>query len=287
MDLGKIKTDYNGFKKIIEIANQITLDPNKGLKLKMTSWVDANMCAPLGAIFHKHNLQGNKIRISEIAEKVQNIMQKNHFLPHFGGGEKPDSYHTTIEYKQFENSREYGQEFQEYVDKSFKSKRMGLPKMTPALVKRFRESLYEIFLNAIEHSDTKYGIFACGQFYPNLHRLIFTIADLGIGIDGNIEKKLGIKYSSEFAIRWALSGKTTRLDRPGGLGLQLIREFISLNKGRLIIVSGDCYGEIKSNDILTETYSERFPGTVVTISIDTADKKSYCLSSEIDQKAIF
>lgn len=288
MDLGKIKTDYDGFKRIVEIANQITLDPNKGLKLKMTSWVDANMCAPLGAVFHKHNLQGNKIHISEISKRVQEIMQKNHFLSLFGGSDKPDSYHTTIEYKQFENTSEYQhKQFQEYVDKYFKSKRMGLPQMTPALIKRFRESLHEIFLNAMEHSDTKYGIFACGQFFPNLHRLIFTIADLGIGIDGNIEKNLGVKPSSENAIRWALSGKTTRLDRPGGLGLQLIQEFINLNKGRLIIVSGSGYGEIKGGNILTETYSERFPGTVVTISIDTADKKTYCLGSEIDQKTIF
>ena len=81
----------------------------------------------------------------------------------------------------------------------------------------------------------------------------------------HIKKNLGVKFSSESTIKWALSGKTTRRDRPGGLGLQLIQEFIKLNKGRLIIVSGSGYGEIKSGSILTETYSERFPGTVVTI----------------------
>ena len=288
MDIGKIKTDYDGFKRIIEIANQITSDPSKGLELKMANWVDANMCAPLGAILHKHNLQGNRIQISEISKRVQEVMQKNHFLQKFGVIEKPDSYHTTIEYRQFEDTNEFHRkQFQEYVNKYFKSKSMGFPHMTPELIKKFRESLYEIFLNAIEHSDTRCGIFACGQFFPGKHKLIFTIADLGIGIDGNIEKNLGVKLSSENAIKWALSGKTTRRDRPGGLGLQLIQEFISLNNGQLIIVSGSGYGELKSGSILAEKYSERFPGTVVTISIDTADKKSYCLSSEIDQKAIF
>jgi len=117
--------------------------------------------------------------------------------------------------------------------------------------------------------------------------LHFTIADLGIGIGGNIHRHLGIRFSPENAIKWAISGKTTRRERPGGLGLQLIREFIKLNKGRLIIVSGAGYWELSKGKVSTRTFSRPFPGTVVTIDIDTADTTSYCLSSEIGSSDVF
>jgi len=117
--------------------------------------------------------------------------------------------------------------------------------------------------------------------------LRFTIADLGIGIDGNIYKNLQRKLPAEVAISWAISGRTTRRGRSGGLGLQLIQEFIKLNQGRLIIVSNSGYWELSKGKVSTGTFSRPFPGTVVTIDIDTADKTSYCLSSEIGSFDVF
>lgn len=282
--LGQIKSNFNGFQRIIELDNQFFADD---CEIDMSNWVDGNMCAPLGAILYRKKIKDVKISMSDIPQNVESIMQKNHFLSQFGWSEKPDSYGTTIEYRRFEMVSKVYEQFLKYVITYFRARSRGLPKMTPALLKKFRESLFEVFLNAIEHSDTQHGIFACGQFFPMRNRLNFTIADLGVGIDGNIRKNLGVSLTSENAIKWALSGKTTRRDRPGGLGLQLIQEFIRLNKGRLIIVSGQGYCELSGGQISTGTFSDAFPGTVVTIVIDTADKSSYCLGSEIDPSDIF
>lgn len=282
--LGQIKTGFNGFQKILELGNQIIPED---YEINISNWIDANMCAPLGAILHRKKTENIPIQISNISSMVKSILRKNHFLLQFGMAEKPDSYGTTIEYRRFEMVGKVYEDFKQYVIRYFRSGSLGLPEMTPALLKRFRESLFEIFSNAIEHSDTKEGIFTCGQFFPNRKRLHFAIADLGIGIGGNIYRHLKIKLSSENAIKWAISGKTTRRDRPGGLGLQLIREFINLNKGRLIIVSGAGYWELSKGRVSTHTLSKPFPGTVVTIVIDTADKTSYCLSSEIGSSDVF
>lgn len=281
LTLGTIKTNSNGFQRIVELNSQIT----KGCEIDISNWIDANMCALLGAIFHKKKDMG--IRISVISLGVKEILQKNHFLSQFDLSEKPDSYGTTIEYRRFEIDCSMDEQFRKYVIRYFRQRSLGLPKMTLALLKRFRESLFEIFLNAVEHSYTQEGIFACGQFFPQRRRLHFTIADLGIGIDGNIHKKLQKRLSAEDAIKWAISGKTTRRDRSGGLGLQWIQDFIKLNQGRLIIVSGAGYWELSKGVVSTHALPTPFPGTAVTIVIDTADKNSYCLSSEIDPSGIF
>ena len=95
--------------------------------------------------------------------------------------------------------------------------------MSAGLFRKLQESLYEIFSNAVIHSETRLGIYACGQFFPNKHRLDFTIVDLGIGIRENVRRKAGLDLTAPLAIAWAMEGKnTTKRGRiPGGLGLKL------------------------------------------------------------------
>jgi len=290
LSLGQIKTGFNGFQRILELGNQIIPED---YEINISNWIDANMCAPLGAILYRKKTENVPVCIitdtslTGISLMVRSILRKNHFLSQFGVTEKPDSYRTTIEYRRFETVGRVYEDFKQYVIRYFRPGSLGFPEMTPELLKRFRESLFEVFSNAIEHSYTQQGIFTCGQFFPNRKRLTFSISDLGIGIDGNIYRNLQRKLPAEDAIKWAISGKTTRRGRSGGLGLQLIREFIKLNQGRLIIVSSAGYWELSKGKVSTRTLSRRFPGTVVTIDIDTSDKTSYCLSSEIGSSDVF
>ena len=113
------------------------------------------------------------------------------------------------------------------------------------------------------------------------------MADLGIGIHGSVYKNLGIKFSPEEAIQWALSGKTSRRNRSGGLGLQLLQDFIKLNCGKLVIISDTGYWEYGDGNQYLKKLSLPFPGTVVNIEVNTADINSYCLSNEIDASDIF
>jgi hypothetical protein len=114
------------------------------------------------------------------------------------------------------------------------------------------------------------------------------MADLGIGIRRNVKEKLGLKMTSQEAIEWAMEGNTTkRGPRPGGLGLKLIREFIKLNNGKLILVSDRGFWHLSAGRVETRRFENSFPGTVVSIEINTADTASYCLSSELDLSDIF
>ena len=142
---------------------------------------------------------------------------------------------------------------------------------------------------SILHSHTKLGIFSCGQFFPRQDRLDFTVADLGISIPENIKNYTGHELSPEEAIIWATKeGHTTKRSHlPGGLGLKILCEFIDLNGGCLQIVSDAGYWQRRNCKIVTKSLSYAFPGTVVSVEINTADTGSYALASELNPEEIF
>ncbi len=221
-----------------------------------------------------------------IDEKVEDILSRNGFLSHYGGKKIPDSRGTTISYQRFDV--EDGRHFSGYIESEF-IHRPEIPAMSPGLVKKFHQSIFEIFNNAVLHSGTVSGIFSCGQFFPKQEKLNFTVADLGVGIPRNVKDYTGRHLSSVDAIIWATQDNNTtkRAGVSGGLGLKLLGEFIELNGGCIRIVSDDGYWEKKKNDIFTTKLSHPFPGTVVGMEINTADTSSYGLASEVSADDIF
>lgn len=287
MFLKDIRSDYEGFSQLIHIFSEMkkTVAQNIEIEMKDVHWFEANMCAPLGAILYKVSRKLNTVILANISSDVEKILSKNGFLSNYGHETKPDTYRTTIEYKRFEPKDD--RYFSSYIEKHLIGK--GIPAMSTGLLKKFRESIFEIFSNSVIHSDTKLGIFSCGQYFPKNYRLDFSIADLGMGIQHNVKQKKGLDYTAEQAIKWALEGKNTTKTGsiPGGLGLKLLREFIELNRGRIQIVSDKGYWEFSGGKVSTNNFSEPFPGTVVNIEINTSDTSSYCLTSEIKPEDVF
>jgi hypothetical protein len=76
-------------------------------------------------------------------------------------------------------------------------------------------------------------------------------------------------------------GHTTRKGKiPGGLGLKMLREFITRNQGRIQIVSDRGYWQLDAGQETLTRMEHAFPGTVVNIEINTADQASYRLRTE-------
>ncbi|MBB3590878.1 hypothetical protein FHX08_001222 [Rhizobium sp. BK529] len=149
--------------------------------------------------------------------------------------------------------------------------------MTEALRGKIYEGLDEVFMNASIHSNSSTAIFACGQFFPKYERIDFSITDGGIGISGAYKQAFSRDISALDAIEWAMTeGSTTRVgDIPGGLGLKILRRFIRLNCGRFIVVSRDGYWTEQGGVAEKKQLSLDFPGTVVTIEVNTADTRAY------------
>ncbi len=284
---GEIRSDYKGFVGLIRLAESMRgcVFDNIDIDMRNVAWLDANMCASFGAILYKVGRVPNTVTLSNIQKPLETILSKNGFLSHYGREKKQNTYGTTIEYKRFEPRDD--RYFVAYVEENIVGK--GIPEMSQGLREKYVESIFDIFSNVITHSRTQMGIFSCGQFFPKKKRLYFSISDLGVGIRQNVEEHTGQDLTAEKAITWAMDGRNTTKDGPipGGLGLKLLREFITMNKGRIQIVSDRGYWELSDGKTTTRSFPEPFPGTTVNIEINTADTSSYCLSSEIQPEDIF
>lgn len=286
--LPSIRHDRDGFQALVEF-NARTGDAvfeDIEIDMALVTWLDADMCAAFGAILYRLSAELNEIKLTGITSAVEGSLSRNGFLSHYGRKKTPDRYGTTIPYHRFEIKDD--RYFARYIENQFVHRR-EMPSMSTGLQKKFRESVFEIFNNAVIHSQTKMGIFSCGQFFPKKSRLVFTVADLGIGIRRNIRQNAGTDMRADEAIAWATEGRnTTKKGRiPGGLGLKLLREFITLNKGVLRIVSDAGYWELSRGATQTSLLTHAFPGTVINIEIKTSDKQSYALASELSTSDVF
>jgi len=287
LHLTDIRSSYEGFSELSQLAHQLEscfLD-EADIDMSHVSWFDANMCAPFGAILYRTSQALNTVSIANIRSKIQTILCKNGFLANYGYPIMPDTYRTTIPYKRFQNQD--GRYSASYVNMHLRGK--GMPQMTRGLRKKLLESILEIFSNAVTHSRTELGIFSCGQYFPKKDRLDFSIADLGMGIRQNILVRRNIDLPAEQAIQWAISERnTTKTGRvPGGSGLKILREFISMNVGRMQIISDRGYWEFRERKEVLKRMVDPFPGTVVNLEFNTADTDSYCLDSKIDPGDVF
>ncbi len=288
LNIGTIRSNCNGFDCIADIAvkTKDTLFDSIKLDFSSCSFFEANMTAPLYAIIAQLRDELNDVSIINIPSGVNTILRKNKFLKVFNQPGLTDTNQTTLPFKIFKLNA--GDHFNDYLNTYMKGR--GIPVMSEALTKRFRQSLLEIFLNATIHSQSESGIFTCGQFYPQKCRLDFTIADAGVGIRENVRKYTGkAKLSSCKAIEWAMTeGNTTKTgNQPGGLGLKLIKDFIQMNSGKFQVVSRFGYYEFSANNEFFRKMDNDFPGTCINIEINTEDKSIYYLKSELKSDDIF
>ena len=286
--LPAINLDSTSFEMLADLNNQskeLTFDVIE-IDMGETEWFAADMCAVLGAILHSMRRRLNKVSLLNIQPAVEEVLSKNGFLSHYGHAQIPDEWGTTISYKRFDITDDH--HFANYIESEFIN-RPEIPEMSDILLKKFRESIFEIYSNSVLHSQTELGIFSCGQFFPNQDRLVFTVADLGVGIRFNINNHTRQELTAEEAIIWATEeGNTTkRGNLPGGLGLKILRDFIDLNGGCIQIVSDTGYWIRENSKAVTEQLNYPFPGTIVSVEINTADEHTYLHASEINAENIF
>ena len=146
------------------------------------------------------------------------------------------------------------------------------------LRKHIVENIWEIIQNGIIHSNSEFGVSACGQVYPKMKYFEVAFYDSGIGIVNNVKQFLGKnhKLTDPSLIEWALQkGNSTFSNKPNaGLGLYFLRHFIKINKGNFQIISGKgFFGHINSQKEEKTTLGNIFDGTLVNIRINISDNK--------------
>lgn len=102
--LQDIHSNYEGFAALNDLAAQTRESVFASIEIDMsqTTWMDANMCAPLGAVLYKVGRELNTVRLTNVPHNVEAILAKNGFLCNYGWPKREDTYGSTVEYKRFE-----------------------------------------------------------------------------------------------------------------------------------------------------------------------------------------
>ena len=175
-----VKSNEAGFNWLANVSRQILLlwRDNVVFDARQLRFFDANLCAPFGALLYGAKNNEIEIDLGHVRGDVLKIWSKNYFLREFGGTPMADEFATTLEYRQFE-LQQNPKEFAEYIECELMARDRDLPPMSDETRHEIMNSIHEIFANAQFHSQSRNGIFGCGQFFPTRNRLSFTLADLG------------------------------------------------------------------------------------------------------------
>lgn len=282
--LSTVRSNREGFECLGDLAKRTRNLFADELELDMSGvdFFDANMAAPLGAVLARVTDNFNAVEIVDAPDTVERILRKNRFLTRFRYKSLSDDNRTTVPFRRFRLSDEGA--FEEYIRRQFRGK--GIPRMSKAARRVFEKKVFEVYQNAVIHSESQVGVFACGQFFPRKNRLDFTVADAGIGVRGAVRRYFrNSRISSIPALKWALkpSNTTKRGSQPGGLGLQFLQNFSRLNRGKLQIATRFAFYEFNCGAEDFQKMSASFPGTAVTIEVNTADTATYVLATEATQ----
>ncbi|HSS22230.1 MAG TPA: ATP-binding protein [Pyrinomonadaceae bacterium] len=147
----------------------------------------------------------------------------------------------------------------------------------------------EIYINAFEHSRSPVGIFSCGQHYPKRRMVSLSAVDFGVGIPHKVRSyKATPTISADKAMEWAFQrGTTTRkTGAGGGLGLDLLKQLVTVNGGSLTVFSHDGCAVILNSAERYHTREPHFGGTMITITL-RCDAAYYRLMDESANEPLF
>lgn len=280
-----IKSNKQGYQDLLAIYVQIKDCNFETIQLDCfkTQWFDANLFALLGAFLSDVKVL-NSVSFINLSNSLKKVMIRNGFLQRNKSVEE-EKYKTAIPYQKFKSNEEQG--FCNYIEKEL-LQRDEFPVMSDLLKKKMSQKMIEIFTNAHQHSQSDF-VYTCGQYYREKSKLSFTIADMGTTIQENVKSFQKKSISAIDAIIWAVDEGTTTRPRsaglPGGLGLNLLREFAKMNKGRIQIVS-DCalWEQSEIGKIATFKLDNAILGTIVNIEFNLSDTASYKLRHEPEIK---
>lgn len=261
-----IRINYDSIVALLKLDDELkNLEfCNCAIKPK-TPWFDGELCSLLSAILTRRREQNSlslTFDFSETNNGVVSILMRNGF---FAQKSINDINNTIIPVKSFD--RIQNEAFIDYIKEHFIGNKFPFPKN---FTQDIKNALAEIFSNCEIHSETK-KVYSAGQYFPQKGKnglFSFCLTDLGIGIPTLVKnKRIGQERTSEDAIRWAFEKSNTTIeDRPGGLGLNSLKEKALQNNGQLIVVSRDIYFDATTD--VCQYLPFDFEGTSVILTLN-------------------
>jgi signal transduction histidine kinase len=239
-----------------------------------------NAIAFLGGLARLVESRGGSVTFDwdSCSQRILKRVQQNGFSQIFGGPAASSVGHT-VPYR--EDLIQDPNAIARYLQENWLGRGwMNISRLlTDAIVGR----VWEIYANAFEHGHSDVGVVTCGHHYQNTKELGLTVVDFGVGIPANVRGYLGKSVPASVALRWAfLRGTTTKRDVTSrGIGLDLLKEFVKLNNGRLEFYSHEGQAVITRERESFDELPLGFRGTLVTITFQ-CDGLSYRFADETE-----
>ncbi|WP_137595156.1 ATP-binding protein, partial [Escherichia coli] len=230
-----------------------------------------NAVAFLGGTIRSLQHKGVSVFINwlSIPSKIMATLKQNSFCSTLGYGSPMNVGHA-IPYR--EDPKEDVNSILDYLTQNWIGK--GWVRVSEPLRDAIAGKVWEIYANSFEHSQSKIGVFSCGQHFKRKNELVLSVVDFGVGIPHKVREYLSsdvraASLSAEVCLRWAcISGNTTATADgiPRGLGLHLLKELVRVNNGKLELYSHDGYVKISSQGEEYKTLPFFFSGTILNIT---------------------
>lgn len=310
-----IRSDDAGFEVGFKIAKKIIENPINYYSFDFTncSKLSHNGVVLLGGLaryvanqkttkvdLFKKNLSnfGTNFQVETMSALLSENLINNNFLSYFKEINNFKPHYEKGEYIGYrEHNNILNENFlTEYLENGWLSNDKLI--LSQALKAEIISRIIEIFMNAYGHGvsrqvNDQLGIYSCGEYDKKLKKLHISVLDFGVGIVNNVMTNRPDITNELEAIDWALKlGNSTNTDSinssiPRGLGFELLREFVTVNKGELRIYSNSVKACTTSSGSYKISDNEfNFPGTLVSITIN-CDNRKYMFASEAKSPHLF
>ncbi|AUT01651.1 ATP-binding protein [Nostoc sp. CENA543] len=287
LQIPTVNDELEDFDCLFQLWQQVNEDSSEVIFDFSKCWfLRPNAVAFLGGLIRLIQSQGRKVTFLEhtIHQKVKRNLQQNGFMYAFCQDIEPWQGNS-IPYR--EDPKQNKDELVQYLAEQWLGR--GWVHVSPNLQQLIVATVLEIYANAFEHGRTDIGVFSCGQHYPDLKQLKLTVVDFGVGIPQNVRDfQKNPNLPADQALKWAFQkGTTTRGGQvTGGIGLDYLKQFVHINKGKLQILSHDGCATIDEKQEIYENRQSFFGGTLVNITL-LCDESYYALELEPDDEPLF
>ncbi len=287
-DILKIPNIYDGtsgFKLLFDIWNDYNQSNNLQFDFSECTFIKQNGVAFLAGLASQIRKNGGDVSIDEctFVPQVRMNLAQNGFLKEITGECEPWDGNSVPLMQCFPRDVN---SIERYLANQWIGK--GWIHTSNLLSEKICGNVLELYANAFEHSSSEIGVFTCGQRFPKKNSLILTIIDFGIGIPQSLNdyfKESGESFYGNSRLEMAFQDgfSTKKRERPRGIGLDLLKDFIQKNHGSMDIYSNNEYAHITSTEINYMIKDFYFNGTAINIKL-MCDEKYYLIEGEsVDQ----
>lgn len=282
----QLLADKNGYLWLVSLWNFLStaVGDEVSVQFNRCKLIDANLSSAMGAFFDEWSGKGVSVFLTEpLNRTVRKVLSRNGFFPSYNIKNTFEEKENYIKYRRFDGAE--ADAFKMYLLEEL-LKKQKFPKCSDRAKEKIVESLYEVFANAVTHSG-KQLVYTCGEanLHNDVHTLDMSIANLGRtipeNVNGYLKRQRKTELSQEDTLKWAFEKGNTTKSIPGGLGLDILKEFMDLNHGNIQMLSGGAMLSYANHKFTTEFLGVNFPGTIVTLNFNCDDQKAYSLTEEV------